>query len=86
VKNLACPNADFSYSPSIISWNNFLGEFQQTTKKYFTSKRESSEKLEALKGEHHHLQGLGVLACSNFPVMRIDPSVSSVVDPYFFFL
>jgi hypothetical protein len=29
---------------------------------------------------HHHLQGLGLLAYSDLPVRRIDPSISSVVD------
>jgi hypothetical protein len=34
---------------------------------------------------HHHLQGLGLLAYSDLPVRRIDPSISSVVDLYLFF-
>jgi hypothetical protein len=35
---------------------------------------------------HHHLQGSGLLVCSDLPVRRTDPSISSVVDFYLFFL
>jgi hypothetical protein len=38
------------------------------------------------KYTHHHLQGLGVLACSDLSVRRIDLSISLVVDLYLFFL
>jgi hypothetical protein len=38
------------------------------------------------QNHHHHLQGLYLLACSDLPVRRIDPSISSVVGLYFFFL
>jgi hypothetical protein len=34
----------------------------------------------------HHLQGLGLMACSDLPVRRIDPSISLVVNFYLFFL
>jgi hypothetical protein len=41
----------------------------------------------AFQNHHrHHLQGLYLLASSDLPVRRIDASISSVVDLYFFFL
>jgi hypothetical protein len=46
----------------------------------FFSSKISSYTWAVSKYHHHHPQGLDLLACSDLPVRRIDPSISSVVD------